>query len=106
MGYPTGNDSELWTLGLTLQGSDNGQLTFLLRHGVLNKDNSNVNLPWGGNKLAPIRTSLNELDMYFTPSFWHRHLNLSLGVTRWAPYGLPTETGLHAEIGWQVGFSE
>ncbi len=106
MGYPTGNDSELWTLGLTLQGTDNGELTFLLRHGALNKDNSNVNLPWGGNKLAPVRTSLNEMDVYYTPSFWHRHLSFELGVTRWGPYGLPVETGIHAQIGWQTGFSE
>ena len=106
MGYPTGNDSELWTLGLTLQGTDNGELTFLLRHGALNKDNSNFQEPWGGNKLAPVRTSLNEFDVYFTPSFWGRHLDLALGVTRWAPLGLPAETGVHAEIGWTAGFSE
>lgn len=107
MGYPTGNDSELWTLGLALQGTDNGELTFLFRHGVLNKDNSNGGYePWGGNKLAPVRTALNEFDVYYTPSFWHRHLDFALGVTRWAPYGLPAETGVHAEIGWQEGFSE
>lgn len=106
VGYPTGNDSELWTAGVTLQGSDDGQLTFLLRHGTLNVDNTNAREPWGGNKLAPRRTAFDELDAYFRPSFWGGHLNFALGVTRWGPAGLPSETGLHAQVGWQMGFSE
>lgn len=106
LGYPTDNDSELWTLGLTLQGADDGQLTFLLRHGTLNRDNTNINEPWGGNKLGPIKTGLDEADVYFQPSFWEGHLNFGVGVTRWAPTGLPAETGLHAQVVWQQGFSE
>jgi len=105
-GYPTDNDSELWTLGLTLQGTDNGQLTFILRHGTLNRDNTNAHEPWGGNKLAPVRTAFDEADVYFNPSFWGRHLTIALGVTHWGPAGLPAETGLHAQVGWQQGFSE
>lgn len=105
-GYPTDNDSELWTAGVTLQGTDDGQLTFLVRHGTMNVDNTNAKEPWGGNKLAPVRTAFDEADVYFQPSFWGGHLNLGLGVTRWGPHGLPVETGLHGEIGWQMGFSE
>lgn len=104
LGYPTDNDSELWTLGLTLQGSDSGQLTFLLRHGTLNYDNTNRFEPWGGNKLAPVKTGLDALDVYFRPSFLGGHLNLGVGVARWAPYGLPASTGFHAQIVWQYGF--
>ncbi len=106
LGYPTDNDSELWTLGLTLQGSDRGQLTFLVRRGTLNRDNTNGNEPWGGNKLAPVKTGLNELDVYFRPSFLGGHLQFGVGATRWAPLGLPSETGLHAQIIWQQGFNE
>ncbi len=106
LGYPTDNDSELWTLGVTLQGTDNGELTFLIRRGTLNRDNTNANEPWGGNKLAPVRTGLNEADLYFRPSFWGGHLNLGMGLTRWAPNGLPAATGVHAQVVWQQGFSE
>lgn len=106
LGYPTDNDSELWTAGVIFQGSDDGSLTFLLRHGTLNMDNTNVNEPWGGNKLAPVRTGLDEADAYFTPSFWGRRVSFALGVTRWAPFGLPTETGLHGQIVLQQNFSD
>lgn len=106
LGYPTDNDSELWTLGLTLQGTDNGEMTFIVRHGTLNRDNTNNFEPWGGNKLAPVRTALDEADVYFSPSLWGGRLDLGLGITRWGPAGLPVELGLHAEIGWQMGFSE
>lgn len=106
LGYPTDNDSELWTAGVTLQGADDGGLTFLLQHGTLNRDNTNVNEPWGGNKIAPVRTGLNEVDAYYTPSFWSRHLTLNLGVTRWAPFGLPVETGVHGQLIWQQAFSD
>lgn len=104
LGYPTDNDSELFTLGVTLTGANSGQFTAMLRHGTINLDNTNKNEPWGGNKLAPVRTSLDEADAWFTPSFWGRHLTLAVGVTRWAPYGLPTETGVHGEVSWQVNF--
>ncbi len=106
LGYPTDNDSELFTAGVTIEGTDYGELTFLLRHGTLNIDNTNANEPWGGNKLAPVRTALDEADVYFRPSFLDGHLNFGVGMTRWAPYGLPAETGLHAQIAWQYGFSE
>lgn len=106
LGYPTDNDSELWALGLAIQGVSDGELSFVIRHGTLNVDNTNDREPWGGNKLAPVRTAFDEADVYFQPSFLGRHLNLSLGVTRWGPVGLPVETGLHAQIGWQQGFSE
>ncbi|MGH8273567.1 MAG: capsule assembly Wzi family protein [Gammaproteobacteria bacterium] len=107
LGYPTDNDSELFTLGVTLQGTDYGQMTFLLRHGMLNRDNTNARPAEGGyNHLAPVRTGLDEADAYFRPSFWGGHLNFGVGVTRWAPYGLAAETGLHAQIDWQMGFSE
>lgn len=105
LGYPTDNDSELWTLGLTLQGSDNGQLTFIFRHGSLNRDNTNGNEPWGGNTLAPDRTALDGLDVYFRPSFLGGHISVGAGITRWAPVDLPAQTGLHAQIIWQKGFN-
>ena len=104
MGYPTDNDSELWTAGVVLQAADNGSMTFLVRHGTLNVDNTNVHEPWGGNKLAPVRTALDEVDGYFTPAFLGRHLQFGLGITRWAPVGLPAETGVHALVEWQQGF--
>ncbi len=104
LGYPTGNDSELFTIGVNLIGVNGGVVTLLLRHGTLNRDNSNVNEPWGGNKFAPVRTALDELDVYFRPSFWDGHLYLGAGLTRWVPYGLPVELGLHGEVSWQVNF--
>ena len=104
LGYPTDNDSELWTAGVTFQGVDAGGITFLLRHGTLNLDNTNAHEPWGGNKLAPVRTTLDEADVYYSPSFWGHHLSLGLGLTRWAPKGLPSETGLHGQIVWQQNF--
>lgn len=106
LGYPTDNDSELWTSGVMFQGVDAGSITFLVRHGTLNMDNTNVHEPWGGNKIAPVRTTLDEADAYYMPSFWGRHLSLGVGVTRWAPFGLPAETGLHGEIGWRQNFSD
>lgn len=105
MGYPTDNDSELWTAGVVLQGADGGSMTVLLRRGTLNRDNTNAYEPWGGNTLAPVRTGLDEIDVYFRPSFLGGHLKLDLGVTRWAPAGLPSETGLHGELAWEQGFS-
>ncbi len=104
LGYPTDNDSELWTIGWVLEGINGGNVTFLLRHGTLNVDNTNVHEPYGGNKLAPVRTPFDEADAYYTPSFWGRHLTLGLGVTRWAPIGLAAETGLHGQIVWQQNF--
>lgn len=106
LGYPTDNDSELWTAGVILQGTDDGQITVLLRHGTLNRDNTNAFEPWGGNKLAPRRTAFDEIDAYYEPSFLGGHLNVGLGLTRWGPSGLPAETGLHAQVGWQAGFGE
>lgn len=105
LGYPTDNDSELFTLGLTMQGTDYGQLTFLLRHGTLNRDNTNARPAEGGyNHLAPVRTGLDAIDVYFRPSFWGGHLDLGVGVSRWAPFGLPASTGWHAQVVWQYGF--
>lgn len=106
LGYPTDNDSELWTVGALLQGSDGGSMSFMLHHGTLNMDNTNAREPYGGNKLAPIRTTLDEIDAYYTPSFWGQHLTFGLGVTRWAPKGLPAETGLHGLVSWQQNFSD
>ena len=103
LGYPTDNDSALWTTGLMLEGVDGGELTFLLRGGVLNRDNSNVPPP-GGNPYAPVRTGYDEMDAYYRPSFWGGALEIGLGVTRWAPFGLPVKTGPHALLSWQVNF--
>ncbi|HEX5314836.1 MAG TPA: capsule assembly Wzi family protein [Gammaproteobacteria bacterium] len=104
LGYPTDNDSELWTAGVTLQGVNGGNVTFLLRHGLLNGDNTNRNEPWGGNKLAPVRTGLNAADVYYMPAFWGRHLSMGVGVSRWAAFGLPAETGFHGQIMWEQNF--
>ncbi len=105
LGYPTDNDSELWTGGVMLDGLGGGILTFLVRHGTLNLDNTNVPPP-GGNSYAPVRTAFDELDVYFRPSLWHRSLELGLGLTRWAPTGFPVEIGPDGFVGWRVNFHE
>ncbi len=105
LGYPTDNDSELWTGGVLFEGLGGGTLTFLARHGTLNLGNTQVVSPVG-NTYAPVRTAFDEFDVYFRPSFWHRALELGLGVTRWAPTGFPVEIGPDAFIGWRVNFHE
>lgn len=59
-----------------------------------------------GNTYAPVRTAFDELDVCFRASFWHRALELGLGMTRWAPTGFPVEIGPDALIAWRVNFHE
>lgn len=105
LGYPTDSDSELWTAGLILESLDGGWLAVVAHHGTLNLGNFQPTNEVG-NTYAPVRTAFDELDVSFRPSLWHRALEIGLGVTRWAPTGLPVEISPDAFVSWRVNFRE